>query len=56
MFPEGPGESHPKASLAYPYAVEHDGKLYVAYSNGGGRGGNRNSAELAVIPVASLCR
>lgn len=56
VFPEGPGESHPKAALAYPYAVEHAGKLYVAYSNGGGRGGNRNSAELAVIPVSSLCR
>lgn len=50
----GPGESHPRAALSYPYAVEHEGKLYVAYSNDGGRGANRNSAELAVIPIASL--
>lgn len=53
-FPQGPGESHPGAALAYPYAVEHDGKLYVGYSNSGGRGGNRNSAELAIFPVSAL--
>jgi len=47
-------ESHPRASLAYPYAVQRDGLLYVGYSNDGSRGGNRNSAELAVIPVAGL--
>jgi len=51
---EGPGESHPRARLAYPYAVERDNKLYVVYSNSGDRGGNRNSAELAIIPVSSL--
>jgi len=51
---DGPGESHPQAALSYPYAVEHIGKLYVGYSNDGGRGGNRNSAELAVIPITSL--
>lgn len=50
----GPGESHPDCRLSYPYAVEHAGKLYVVYSNDGGRGGNRNSAELAVIPIAAL--
>lgn len=50
----GPGESGMGYRLSYPYAVEHDGKLYVGYSNDGGRGGNRNSAELAVIPVSSL--
>lgn len=50
----GPGESHPNASLSYPYTIERDGKLYVAYSNNGGRGANRNSAELAVIPLLSL--
>ena len=54
VFPEGPGASHPKAALAYPYAVEHAGKLYVGYSNSNGGGNFRNSAELAVIPVASL--
>jgi len=51
---DGPGESHPEGQLSYPYAVEHDGKLYVGYSNDGSRGGNRNSAELAILPVASL--
>lgn len=63
LFPEGPGESHEKAALSYPYAVEHAGRLYVGYSNsGGGRGRvgkdrelwNNNSAELAVIPIESL--
>ncbi|MBM3858616.1 MAG: hypothetical protein FJ395_03080 [Verrucomicrobia bacterium] len=62
-FPTGPGESHAKVSLAYPCATEHDGKLYVGYSNSGGgvnRKGtgrelwNNNSAELAVIPLSSL--
>ena len=52
--PEGPGESHPRAALSYPYAIEHDGSLYVGYSNSGGRSGNQNSAELAIIPLASL--
>ncbi|MEZ5943721.1 MAG: exo-alpha-sialidase [Planctomycetaceae bacterium] len=54
VFPEGPGESHPQAKLSYPYAVERDGKLYVGYSNSGERGANRNSAELAIIPVSRL--
>ncbi len=54
-FPSGPGESHPQAKLSYPYAIEHDGKLYVGYSNNGGRSGmNINSAELAILPVAEL--
>jgi len=51
---EEPGESADKLSLSYPYALEHDGKLYVGYSNNGGRRGNLNSAELAVIPIESL--
>lgn len=51
---QGPGESHASAALSYPYAVQHGGKLYVAFSNDGGRGGNRNSAELAIIPIESL--
>ena len=51
---DGPGESHANCRLSYPYAVEYDGKLYVIYSNDGGRGGNRNSGELAIIPVTSL--
>jgi len=62
-FPEGPGESHEKAALSYPYAIEHEGHLYVGYSNDGGKVGrvgegrelwNNNSAELAVIPVGAL--
>ncbi|MBN1422330.1 MAG: exo-alpha-sialidase [Planctomycetes bacterium] len=51
---DGPGESHARAALAYPYAVEHDGALYVIYSNDGGRGKNLNSAEMAVIPIERL--
>jgi len=63
-LPGGPGESHKNAALAYPCAIEHDGKLYVGYSNNGGNVGrkgtgrelwNNNSAELAVIPLAELC-
>lgn len=41
----------PKCRLCYPVAVEHEGRLYIAYSNSGGRGGNFNSAELAVVPI-----
>ncbi len=51
---EEPGESADRLSLSYPCALEHHGKLYVAYSNNGGRRGNLNSAELAVIPIKSL--
>ncbi|MBL9186232.1 MAG: exo-alpha-sialidase [Opitutaceae bacterium] len=63
LFPEGPGESHEIAALAYPYAIEHAGYLYVGYSNSGGGVGrvgtgrelwNNNSAEMAVIPISSL--
>lgn len=63
LFPEGPGESHERVSLSYPYAIEHEGHLYVGYSNNGGNVGrigegrelwNNNSAELAVIPLAEL--
>ena len=49
-----PGESADRLSLSYPCAVEHEGKLYVGYSNNGGRRGNLNSAELAVIPIKAL--
>ena len=54
VLPEGPGESTEGARLSYPYAVEHEGHLYVVYSNCGGRGGNRNSGEMAVIPIQAL--
>ena len=53
---QGPGDVADNASLSYPYAIEHEGKLYVGYSNSGGRRGNHNSAELAVIPVRELSR
>ncbi len=49
-----PGESADRLSLAYPCAIEHDGYLYVGYSNNGGRRGNLNSAELAIIPIKEL--
>ena len=54
IFPNGPGDVADNAALSYPYAIEHEGKLYVGYSNGGGRRGNHNSAELAVIPIEKL--
>lgn len=49
VFPEGPGISDPRTTFSYPYAVEHEGKLYIGYTHKG-YGAN----ELAVIPVASL--
>jgi len=48
------GESAARLSLSYPCATEHEGKLYVGYSNNGGRAGNLNSAELAIIPIDRL--
>lgn len=54
LHKDQPGESAQNLSLAYPCAVEHEGYLYVGYSNNGGRRGNLNSAELAVIPIQSL--
>lgn len=38
--------------LSYPYAIELDKTLYVAYSSGDG--GNRNSAKLAIIDIGDL--
>lgn len=49
IFPSGPGPSHAEATLCYPYAVEHDGKLYVGYAVKSDR-----TAELAIIPLESL--
>ena len=44
--------------LAYPYGIEHDGKLYVGYSSTSigvpDRGGNPNDTMLAAVPVAAL--
>jgi len=48
---------HRKGSQAlgssYPYAIEHEGKLYVAYSSSRGPH-NQNEAELAVLPISDL--
>lgn len=49
-----PGESAERLNLSYPCATEHDGRLYVGYSNNGGRRGNLNSAEMAIVPVEQL--
>ncbi|QDV22736.1 exo-alpha-sialidase [Aureliella helgolandensis] len=54
QLPGQPGESADQLSLAYPCAIEHDGQLFVGYSNNGGRRANLNSAEMAIIPIASL--
>lgn len=40
-------------NLSYPYAIELDNKLYVAYSSST-EGFNRNSAELAIIELDDL--
>lgn len=40
-------------TLSYPYAIEFENKLYVAYSSST-QGANRNSAELAIIDIADL--
>jgi hypothetical protein len=44
-----PGVSDSRADFSYPYAVEHDGKLYVGYTHK-----SHIANELAVIPVAAL--
>jgi hypothetical protein len=49
VFPEGPGISDPRADFSYPYAVEHEGRLYVGYTHK-----SHAANELAVIPIASL--
>lgn len=43
------GVSDPRADFSYPYAVEHDGRLYVGYTHK-----SHIANELAVIPVAAL--
>lgn len=44
-----PGVSAPNADFSYPYAVEHAGRLYVAYTHK-----SHGAHELAVIPISSL--
>ena len=40
-------------TLSYPYAVEIDKKLYIAYSSTT-EGYNRNSAELLIVDIEDL--
>lgn len=54
LHPDKQGESAANLSLSYPCAIEQDGHLYVGFSNNGGRSGNLNSAEMAIIPVEQL--
>lgn len=49
LFPEGPGVSSPNADFSYPYAVEHEGHLYIGYTHK-----SHIANELAVVPVDSL--
>ena len=49
VFLEGPGVSAPNADFSYPYAVEHEGKLYIGYTHK-----SHAANELAVIPIENL--
>ncbi|WP_395752668.1 LamG-like jellyroll fold domain-containing protein [Prosthecobacter sp.] len=49
VFAGTPGVSDPKADFSYPYAVEHEGRLYIGYTHK-----SHAANELAVVPVASL--
>jgi hypothetical protein len=48
-FPGTPGVSAPNIDFSYPYAVEHDGKLFIGYTHK-----SHMANELAVIPVSAL--
>ena len=48
--PGHPGESADHLGLSYPYAIEHEGKLYVGYSNNGGRRGNSTAPSWRSFP------
>ncbi len=49
VFPEGPGVSGERVDFSYPYALEHEGKLYIGYTHK-----SHAANELAIVPVASL--
>ncbi|MBI5802309.1 MAG: exo-alpha-sialidase [Verrucomicrobia bacterium] len=49
IFPEGHGVSAPNIDFSYPYAIEHDGKLYIGYTHK-----SHVANELAVIPITRL--
>jgi hypothetical protein len=44
-FPGDPGESRKNAGLSQPCANEHDGKLYVRYSNSRGNVGRKGTGR-----------
>ncbi len=44
-----PGVSARNADFSYPYAVEHEGKLYIGYTHK-----SHMANELAIIPIRSL--
>jgi hypothetical protein len=49
VFERTPGVSAANADFSYPYAVEHEGRLYIGYTHK-----SHIANELAVIPVSSL--
>jgi hypothetical protein len=49
VFPEGPGVSDPRTTFSYPYAVEHEGKLYIGCMHK-----DDGVNELAVVPIEQL--
>lgn len=49
VFERTPGVSAANAEFSYPYAVEHEGHLYIGYTHK-----SHIANELAVIPVSSL--
>lgn len=49
VFQGTPGVSDPKADFSYPYAIEHDGQLYVGYTHK-----SHVANELAIIPITAL--
>jgi hypothetical protein len=49
VFDGTPGVSDPRADFSYPYAVEHEGKLYIGYTHK-----SHAANELAVLPLSAL--
>lgn len=49
VFDQTPGVSAPNIDFSYPYAVEHQGKLYIGYTHK-----SHAANGLAVIPIRSL--
>ena len=49
VFDGTPGVSDPRADFSYPYAVEHEGKLFIGYTHK-----SHAANELAIIPIDRL--